>query len=482
MIFRHPPSVRLCALLVILGCAVPGRAETPAPAAGPGQTPTSLLAIDPDQVAVETPEAGAEPKHDVPAATPAPEPVAPAEPHAAAQAPSDLPPPEAGEAQRELAGLQKVGHGLTERGDWTAAEIAFRQILTSRAAGPAELAPALLGLARVHRRQGAFTKAAAIYERFLKDYPGDGQVPDALLELGRTHRSLGAHQLAIARFYSVINSTIKLPAEGSVHYQLLAKTAQFEIAETHFQLGNFAEAGKFYTRLRLLDLAPADRARAHFKSAYALHLGKDDEGAVTTLHSYLEQWPEDEHVAEARYLLSLSLRALGRQQEALEATLQLLRTQQAGGDPKAWAYWQRRTGNQLANDFFQNGDTSLALAVYQGLSALSPEANWRLPIAYQIALCHERLRQAGPALAAYQSIIDGAQPLAEAPAVSPELTELARMAAWRMNQLQWTDHTDRQLASIFSSGVAAINKTPPTPNTPATHDPSGNPPPAPPGL
>ncbi len=69
--------------------------------------------------------------------------------------------------------------------------------------------------------------------------------------------------MAINRFYSVLNSTLKLPPDAFDHYQLLAKTAQFEIAETHFETGNFAEAGKFFGRLRLLDLAPVDRARAH---------------------------------------------------------------------------------------------------------------------------------------------------------------------------------------------------------------------------
>lgn len=492
MICSRSQPLLLCLLCTALGCAAPGRANSDAPVQ-PGPSPAPVLAINPDQVAVEPAETAppAAPLPGAAGAAPISAPALPAQRHPAATGMASLPLTEAEMARREFAGLQKLGLSLTGQGDWVAAEIAFRRILASRAAGPAELPAALLGLARVYRRQGALTKAAAIYERFLQDYPADYQVPDALLELGRTHRALGANQLAIARFYSVINSTIKLPgAEGFAHYQQLAKTAQFEIAETNFQMGEFAEAGKFYARLRLLDLAPADRARAHFKSAYSLYLGKNYEGAVTNLRSYLEQWPADEHEPEARYLLSLSLRALGRQQEALEATLQLLRTQQAAGDPKAWAYWQRRTGNQLANDFFQNGDTASALAVYQGLAALATDVNWRLPITYQIALCYERQRLTDLATAAYQSIVDGVtagnEP-APRPPVSPELAELARMAAWRLNQLRWSDRTDRQLASIFSSGVVpAAHKAPTTPTPiaalPPHHVQPGNASPSSPGL
>ena len=410
-----------------------------------------------------------------------------------------------------MAGLQTLGSSLTERGDWEAAEIAYRQILTSRAATSDELAGALLGLARVFRRQGSLTKAAAIYERFLKDYPAADQVPDALLELGRTQRALGAPQLALSRFYSVINSTLKLSGDGFAHYQTLAKTAQFEIAETHFQLGEFTEANKYFSRLRLLDLAPADRARAHFKSAYALYLGNDFTGAVTTLHSFLDQWPQDENVPEARYLLSLSLRSLGRKQEALDATLQLLRAEKTT-DPKRWTYWQRRTGNQLANDFFQNGDTLNALVIYQGLAALAPEPEWRLPINYQVGLCYERMRLSDRAIAAYQTIIDftSQATAAKAPAeakspeaepakpVTAELTELSRMAAWRISQLGWHDQTERQLSGIFSTKEQVAQKAPPAVhsavpnldnnatspsiNPASTHDTPGNPAATPPGL
>ena len=375
---------------------------------------------------------------------------------------------------REITGLQTLGLNLTERSDWDAAEIAFRQILRSPRANKNDLASALLGLARVYRRQGSFTKAAAIYERYLKDYPTAIYVPDALLELGRTQRALGANQLAISHFYNVINSTIKLSSENSEHYQVLAKTAQFEIAETHFQEGNYAEANKFYSRLRLLDLAPSDRARAHFKSADALYREGDFAGTVKTVNSYLEQWPKDENVPEARYLLSLSLRSLGQKQEALDATLALLRNEQTGSDPKRWSYWQRRTGNQLANDFFQSGDTLNALVIYQGLSALSAEPEWRLPLAYQIGLCYERMRLYDRAAASYQSIVDHGQPAAAdsnpeakikkisevVKAPNAELTELARMAAWRIGQLTWHEQTERQLAGVFATDPETVPKTP----------------------
>ena len=374
----------------------------------------------------------------------------------------------------ETRGLLRLGEGLTERGDYPAAEIAYRQILNSPSATIGEQQEALIGLARTFRKQSSFTKATAIYEKFLKEFPDDDRTPDILLDLGRTLRAMGAHKMAISRFYSVLNSTLKLPPDAFDHYQLLAKTAQFEIAETHFETGNFTEAGKFFGRLRLLDLAPVDRARAHFKSAYAAQLGGELETSVRILRDYLEQWPADENAPEARYLLATTLRQLNRPDEALAATLELLRGEktQSAADPKRWAYWQRRTGNQLANEFFHNGDTANALAIYQGLAALSTEPAWKLPATYQVALCYERLRASERAREAYQSIVDGAKS-----AAAPEMIELAKMASWRLANMVWNDKADQQLNSFFSTttGLPAKSNSTPTANNESPASPAAPP-------
>jgi TolA-binding protein len=368
--------------------------------------------------------------------------------------------PASNRATDETHGLLNLGVSLTDRGDYVAAEIAYRQVLNAPETAPHELKSGLLGLARMHRKKGELTKAAAIYERFLKDYPGDERTPDALLELGRTLRDLGVYKMAIARFYNVINSTLKLPAEGFDRYQVLAKTAQFEIAETHFLANEYAEANKFYIRLSLLDLAPTDRARAHFKGGYALRLQGDLERAVTTLRAYIAQWPDDENVPEARYLLAVSLRELKRPQDAFAATLELLRAEKSrvATDPKRWAYWQRRTGNQLANDFFESGDTLNAHAIYAGLLELSTDTAWRLPITYQLALCYERLGINDRARSSYQAIVEAAGPTPAA-----EFAELARMAAWRIEHLEWRDKVGQQITKFFeyNSGKPAL-----TPNVP----------------
>jgi hypothetical protein len=74
---------------------------------------------------------------------------------------------------------------------------------------------------------------------------------------------------------------------------------------------------------------------------------------------------------------------------------------------------------------------------------------------------------------AYQSIIDGAKSAGESASSkknaesvpNAELAELARMAAWRLGQLNWNDQTERQLAAVFTSGREAAPKAQPGSHT-----------------
>ena len=378
-------------------------------------------------------------------------PVEPGETHVAAAVKAPI-----SEAAHEIQSLFNLGATYVDRKDFTAAEVVYQQILRHQQAKQEDQRLALLDLARMYRQQSPDTKAAtravACYEKYLKIFPDDGATPVIYLELGRTLRSLGTYRLALASFYNVINSTMKLPEEGFEQYRTLAKTAQFEIAETHFQEGEFEEASKFFARLQLLDLAPADRAHAQFKAAYALVLAKNHEIAVPALRLFIDQNPDDENVPEARYLLSISLRRLNHDQEAFDTVLTLLRTEKArqSADPRRWIYWQRRTGNQMANEFYDQGNFWNALVIYEALSALSEqEPAWRLPALYQAGLCYERLRQFDRSRANYEAVIDACAALPAKDQKTLGLEDLARMASWRLQHLGWTEKVDLQVTQLF---------------------------------
>src|SRR5258708_40179994 len=73
--------------------------------------------------------------------------------------------------------------------------------------------------------------------------------------------------------------------------------------------------------------------------------------------------------AEVRYLLADAYRKSGRTREALQEVMTLLRSQQTNStdNPANWVYWQQRTGNDIANQLYKEGDYVNALAVYLAL-------------------------------------------------------------------------------------------------------------------
>ena len=348
---------------------------------------------------------------------------------------------------------------MRERNDVDSAETAYVEILNSPVSNEVTQ-DALLAYAELLRSTGRDTRAAAIYEKFVATFPGTARTPMVLIQLGRTLRDMGAFSLAQARFYAVLNSTLAITPENIQRYRDLAQLAKFEIAETYYQQGDYASAGKFFGRIKLLDLPAEDRARAIFREAYAFFLDGKLEQAVVSLRAFLENYPLHPSMQEGRYLLCIALRRLGRTQEALTETLTLLRTAQskADTDREVWSYWQRRTGNQLGIDFYEQGDFNSALTIYQTLAELRSDPAWRWPALYQIGLCYERLRQPDRAAAAYRDILaehDAAEKTKTVP--NGPTGEVHQMAAWRLGQIDWSGKVTSSVTNFAMqrSGAAA---------------------------
>jgi TolA-binding protein len=382
------------------------------------------------------------------APTPAPTQNAPA----GAAAPSD-------HRAEEYAGLLRIAARKLEARDGPNALVAAREAL--RLARGAEHPPALLALARAHRVSGDGVRAVAAYEHLLREHPDWDDVPLAMLELGRALRDLGAPRLAIARFYGVIQSTLSLPAERAQEHRQIVRTAQFEIAETHLAEGNGAEAVRFFRRLELLDLAPADRARARFRVAQAQLQDGDRAAAIATLARFLARDGEATEAAEARFLLARLHAEDGRRDEALRVTLDLLRGARASEDGAAAHSWRRRAGHFLASRFLEEGETHSALLLYRAMAAHEPEPAWRAPLLYQIGLCLERLDQAAEARAAYDELVSliGPEP-------APAKADLLRMARWRAEQLEWAARVHQGLRDLARPD-APVTPAPPAPALPA---------------
>lgn len=156
---------------------------------------------------------------------------------------------------------------------------------------------------------------------------------------------------------------------------------------------------------------------------------------------YYDAYPEDVHAPESHFLLASIYRLLGTKEskeKAHDQVTKLLEKANRGvraktvtvtdfddkgsvykwsdentaweddqGDPATinalmeirkqidrWVHWQKKAGNLLANELFEEGgevSTLQAIGIYQKMILLDPTPKWQAPIVYQLGLSFERI-------------------------------------------------------------------------------------------
>ncbi|HLH53408.1 MAG TPA: tetratricopeptide repeat protein [Verrucomicrobiae bacterium] len=296
---------------------------------------------------------------------------------------------------------------------------------------------AMLELAMATRDAGDLPRAQQIYAQYLSRWPGDMLVPEILLRQGQIFRDMGLNNLALAKFYSVMTSSLVLKNDKLEYYQRLVLSAQTEIAETHFKEGKYAEAADFFSRL-LKQANPAlDRINAQYRLICCLSALERNDETVANGQEFLTLYPDATVQPEVRFHLTLALKRMGRNGEALQQVLSLLKEQKerTKEHPELWAYWQQQAGNEIGNQLYREGDYVRALSVYLALAQLDPQPAWQMPVSYQIGLTYEHLAQPVKALENYQAILKHESELStNAPPGTKALLEMAR---WRADFVQW---------------------------------------------
>ncbi len=234
--------------------------------------------------------------------------------------------------------------------------------------------------------------------------------------------------------------------------------AMYEIAETFMDSEDYDNAIKFFDRLRRLeDLEDTDRAVVRFKQGLA-HYRRASENlrkqenvnrlppeqrsqqelnfdqtpradfarVKEVLRGYGTLFPQSPYVPESHYLLALTYEQLNQDEDSISELLLLLK--EADFNPELisdleqgnavrdrdlvaiskmkaiWAFWKKKTGNYLANKFFEESEFFNAYRIYSALRDIDPSPSWQIPVLYQIALCQEKLGNYVQAMETYSAI------------------------------------------------------------------------------
>ncbi|MFO1497037.1 MAG: tetratricopeptide repeat protein [Verrucomicrobiota bacterium] len=326
-------------------------------------------------------------------------------------------------------------------GDLKKAEKLFIQVMQTAGAPVDTQKTALLELAVMAHANKEFAKAQQIYAQFLKTFPEDPSAPEILLRQGLIYREMGVSAMALSKFYAVMSTALHLKSDRLDYYRRLVLHAQSEIADTYYLQGKYEEASDFFQRLLKLDSQELDKAKIHYKliRSFSLRARYDDVVAQTAL--YLDRYGEADGTAEVRFLCADALRKLGRSRDAMEQVFALLKLNRTGAPASELAYWQQRTGNELANQLYHEGDYVSAMAIYRALAALNSSPEWQAPALYQVGLVYERLRQTPKAVETYNQILQEQSNLGTN-APSPALVAVLNMAKWRKDFLSWEQGAD----------------------------------------
>ena len=360
-------------------------------------------------------------------------------------------PPTPASVLNEVAAYGRLARQAADQDKWPLTEH-FLERMVDLPATSDEKKDALLEIAKTYELHENYPKAIAMYERINSLFSTDPDQSMRLLALGRLYRKIGANELAIARFYNVLNASLTLNNRRLDSSRSLTLRAQSEIADTHFLLGDYPQARRYYELLSRLDLPQEERARVSFRLAHTLYLLGEVTLSGAATQQFLEDFPDDPSAPECRYLLALSLRALNKPKEAYEQILALVKEQDSRKSkaPDKWLFWQKKAGNDFANDLYLRGEYLSALTIYQNLATLSDTPDWQWPVVYQMGLCFEKLRIDRRAAEAYKFIIDEAKKperkLAELPDNARILVE---MAQWRGEQLVWKSSTESRLDRVL---------------------------------
>jgi tetratricopeptide (TPR) repeat protein len=284
-----------------------------------------------------------------------------------------------------------------------------------------------------------------------------------------------------------MSTVVSLQLKDISTYRSLVLLAQTEIADTFMMAGQFDRAADYYRRVLKLGDLDLNEAQVRLKLVKSVYELKDWKGVLAEGQQCIEKAALSSQVAEVRFLMAEANKKLGMYQEAIQQTLELLNTEQerAGKDPDNWAYWQKRTGNKLANELYEQGDYINALLIYETLFKLPGNAEWHSQALYQIGLIYERMFQPDRASAAYTEIISqstNAAPVlnnvakssaaystnltpsvqppsatsenkatSQTPAqpVSSGLNLIREMAQWRLDNLRWDRNVNQEVQKIF---------------------------------
>jgi len=344
--------------------------------------------------------------------------------------------------QADLDAMLEWGRKMKKEKNHEAAERAFQWVLAANAPEVMHRT-ALLEMGLIAQEKLQYPRAQQIYTQYLDRYPDDPSAAEVYLRQGLLYRQMGAPTMALSKFYAVMTTALRLKLDRLDYYQRLVLQAQTEIADTYYLQGKYGEATEYLGRLLKLENPQLNKAQVTYKIIRSLAAMNRNLDVIARAELFLNSYPDTAEVPEVRFLLADSLKKIVRAREATQQVLVLLESQHntATNRPGNWIYWQQRTGNEIANQLYKEGDYVNALEIYKNLAKINDAVSWQIPVWYQLGMVYERMMQPEKA-AEYYDLILGREKELDSAKRTLSLEAVLDMARWRKQNLQWQLKTE----------------------------------------
>ena len=296
---------------------------------------------------------------------------------------------------------------------------------------------------------GHLERALQLLAEYVERYSRDPAVPEVLLRQGYLLRRLDLKDEAIEKFYLVLRSVPRIDGRNIAYSRRLVMMAQSAIADTCAEMGRHTEAAELYGRMLQTKSEELEVETVRIKQLRSLRESAPDGILERQAMGFLDDFPDSDYIPEARYFLAHSLKQQKKRDAALEQFQLLLEAVELAPPDrlKRWMPWKLRVGNELANQFYLEGDYLSSLSLYRALARSNAEGQTRQAFQYQVGLCEERLGQVEEAIKTYQQIVEapttssgGSNTNANANAVPVQI--LRNMATLRISVLRTASRKD----------------------------------------
>ena len=255
---------------------------------------------------------------------------------------------------------------------------------------------------------GHLERALQLLAEYVERYSRDAAVPEVLLRQGYLLRRLDLKDEAIEKFYLVLRSVPRIDGRNIAYSRRLVMMAQSAIADTCADLGRHAEAAELYGRMLQTKSEELEVETVRIKQLRSLRESAADGILERQALGFLEDFPDSDYIPEVRYFLAHSLKQQKKRDAALEQFQLLLEAVELAPPDRLtrWMPWKLRVGNELANQFYLEGDYLSSVSLYRALAKSNAEGQTRQAFQYQVGLCEERLGQVEDAIKTYQQILE----------------------------------------------------------------------------